>query len=1468
MQRLAVGAHLVQEATGAALVGLLGLAKGLEAGTLLTLASTGVAASCLQLGELLPLPGASIPSGQAVQGEGDAPTALALAPWEPPKALASHQLADGDRLAYKHEGWRRVLSCLTSSCAPSPRAIMRESGQRGLSRAGSGPWHVVLVPLAMGPDLLGAMLLALPGEAAAGPGPSPPPLLHALLTKPGALEELGACVAECCLGPVLPAVSQVCCNAALLASCPTVHLLSTALTAALVGPLSSELFVDFGVRLALLPHKDAARGILFDDTSACARGALQRASRSGFHLVNLQRCASATAPLDTLTGAPPSSPSQYRLLADPAAHAHAAAHTLGNTGTAGVGPLSLQDTGPTSLGAQRRSRGGGFPPLSPQGADAGPSSSKVALVQGLAGQQITTGGSTTRLMVLKSAAEAVGRAVGGRSSAEVSLAGAVLTPAYPGAHEGPPSEPPPTTLLTTASTAPARHSGRGSHPRVPPRRSYTGLTAGIRNVSGAGGTSGNGPANSAGKIPGLGTAASAPFRIVNTGGGSASTLLVPREQGKASTFALNSTLAASILAQAIAGNLAAATHTSTATISFLCDTADPAYVRATGNTRTSPNQQRNSAHLPNSPVSTHGPLAALHEACAVPTSLPPSLRLAGAIVASLPAYLQDATQPSDDICLALRRGTSGPNPNASNGGGAGTLSNACSGPLAVPPACLVAVGGCWIQPGLDSEHGASATATMGQLGPSSGRGLSTHGGADVDLATSTSSSGPPAPPALLVYLTSQVSLPRPLLAAARDRVAGLLEVLLPAALHSLQGPAIDDWALIRAVALGLVSGATGSTNAAGSCGTNGTLGAPTTASTGGGQASAAGTSSLSNRMQPASPLGFTTTTMTTSASSSAAARLSRAGARAAAAISAAVTSVSCSLGTATQRHESTSCSTAVGSPPGARVARPAVPCGEVSRPDSLASTMGFDSMVDDLCNGITGVAPSVSVAGPGMRGQLSNALTPGGTMSSTVLSQALEETEDVRQAQLGLMVSTFATELQRVRHVAAGPGGLHAEDDVRALQLMRAIGKGGSSVAFLATLHSLRVAIKVIFPDEDDPNAPAAKPSAMGSVRPSSAKQRRTRQLLQGVRELAVMTSISHPNIVQVYSYCTRVLVPDPPSTPGEVPRLVVVPEGDPTPGPLCTVLIMEYCDMGSLADAIDTGLFVKSAKMAAAALARDHRSASGAFAGPAAAAAAAADASGASRTNRTLGMVVTSAASAAATAGGPIMRAVYLTLLEVALALRHLHSMGLVHCDVKPANVLLRSSATDPRGFTAKLTDFGFVNLLDQPTPEEEKPWPDEGEERTTNPKRLSNRATLRFADRAGTVTHMAPELFLQGRSADSSIDVFALGILMWELYTGRAPYQEYAGNGFQEVPYKVVRDGMRPRFPTDAPVHFKMLAQECWATSPEKRPSAAAVVTRLQQLLDLCCKAALFGSVGAQGDKQMATQAAAPQFGRMTAT
>lgn len=100
--------------------------------------------------------------------------------------------------------------------------------------------------------------------------------------------------------------------------------------------------------------------------------------------------------------------------------------------------------------------------------------------------------------------------------------------------------------------------------------------------------------------------------------------------------------------------------------------------------------------------------------------------------------------------------------------------------------------------------------------------------------------------------------------------------------------------------------------------------------------------------------------------------------------------------------------------------------------------------------------------------------------------------------------------------------------------------------------------------------------------------------------------------------------------------------------------------------------------------------------------------------------------------------------LNEVAQAVQHLHNMHLIHCDIKPENVLLKTDSSRPLSFVTKLSDFGLAKLL---------------------------RENYYIVNRSGsgTVTHLAPELFQMGSKVTTAVDSFSFGIMMWELYTGK---------------------------------------------------------------------------------------------------
>uniref|UniRef100_A0A7S3QQM4 Protein kinase domain-containing protein n=1 Tax=Dunaliella tertiolecta TaxID=3047 RepID=A0A7S3QQM4_DUNTE len=101
------------------------------------------------------------------------------------------------------------------------------------------------------------------------------------------------------------------------------------------------------------------------------------------------------------------------------------------------------------------------------------------------------------------------------------------------------------------------------------------------------------------------------------------------------------------------------------------------------------------------------------------------------------------------------------------------------------------------------------------------------------------------------------------------------------------------------------------------------------------------------------------------------------------------------------------------------------------------------------------------------------------------------------------------------------------------------------------------------------------------------------------------------------------------------------------------------------------------------------------------------------------------------------------------------------------------------------------------------------------------------------GTVTHMPPELLSKGRLLPSS-DVYAFGVLMWEVYTGEKVFKQLSDS---EVILAVVTKRARPIFPSDCPSRYRFLAEKCWAEMHELRPSLKHIRTELDNLQKKLC-------------------------------
>jgi serine/threonine protein kinase len=161
--------------------------------------------------------------------------------------------------------------------------------------------------------------------------------------------------------------------------------------------------------------------------------------------------------------------------------------------------------------------------------------------------------------------------------------------------------------------------------------------------------------------------------------------------------------------------------------------------------------------------------------------------------------------------------------------------------------------------------------------------------------------------------------------------------------------------------------------------------------------------------------------------------------------------------------------------------------------------------------------------------------------------------------------------------------------------------------------------------------------------------------------------------------------------------------------------------------------------------------------------------------------------------AGGPLplSRAVKI-VTDVLQALSHAHLHGVVHCDVKPANVLLK-------GERALLTDFGFA-------------------------KDLALTAITGDQEMLGTPNYMAPEQF-RGVRTDHRSDLYGAGAVLYHALTGEPPY------GSQVVRWLVGDDRVpRSELPSSAAGLSRVVARALARDPEERYPDADAMLSALR--------------------------------------
>lgn len=165
-----------------------------------------------------------------------------------------------------------------------------------------------------------------------------------------------------------------------------------------------------------------------------------------------------------------------------------------------------------------------------------------------------------------------------------------------------------------------------------------------------------------------------------------------------------------------------------------------------------------------------------------------------------------------------------------------------------------------------------------------------------------------------------------------------------------------------------------------------------------------------------------------------------------------------------------------------------------------------------------------------------------------------------------------------------------------------------------------------------------------------------------------------------------------------------------------------------------------------------------------------------------------------------PDLRAILETALEVARAMRYLHKAGEVHADLSANNVLL-SPAENARGFVAKVTDFGLSKLG----------------------------SSVHTSKTYGTVTYMPPELLLEGSMGPPG-DVYAFGVILWEMWAGRPAW---AGMNQHQVVFAVSCLEQKLEWDGEVPPRYAELANRCMASDPADRPTFEQVAEELKDML-----------------------------------